>query len=242
MTDPDPTTPPSVLPPDPELAEQELVRRIKHARARTPAPSGPRAIADSEAAAWTDLLTRYQSRVFAVCFRMVGNRDTAADLAQDALVKVIQGIDSFDARSKLSTWVIRVTMNLCLSHLRSQKLRAHPSLDALSTDARSKIEQSSTDRATIGEPGPLQDVQLSEQRRIVSDALAALPADQRAILILRDVQGMDYAHVADILGLAVGTVKSRLFRARLALRTQIESQGGSLYDLGRPRTPRTPTP
>src|SRR4029077_1267195 len=79
-------------------------------------------------AAWGELLARYQDRLYAVCLRMVGDRDAAADLTQDAFVKVIQGLDSWDGRSKLSTWMIRVTMNVCLSHLRSEKLGRDASL------------------------------------------------------------------------------------------------------------------
>ncbi len=179
-------------------------------------------------AAWGDLLTRYQDRLFAVCFRMVNNRDTAADLAQDAFVKVLQGLDTWDGRSKLSTWIIRVTMNVCLSHLRAAKLRKHAALDegfspslvrGMDGGQRKPVQSSAyADR----EPGPEEGVQSQDQRRRVLSALASLDPDERAIIVLRDLQGLDYDQIAATLEVAVGTVKSRLFRARLALRELLE--------------------
>ncbi|MHC4209970.1 MAG: RNA polymerase sigma factor, partial [Planctomycetota bacterium] len=76
-----------------------------------------------------ELLGGYERRIYAVCFRMVRDEHDARDLAQDAMVKVLQGLDGYDGRSKLSTWIIRVSMNSCLSHLRKQRLRRHGSID-----------------------------------------------------------------------------------------------------------------
>ena len=179
-------------------------------------------------AAWGDLLTRYQDRLFAVCLRMVNHRETAADLTQDAFVKVLQGLDTWDGRCKLSTWIIRVTMNVCLSHLRAAKLRKtttleqgfSPSLIRGGDSGQKKPTGSS--QLTDREPGPEEGVQSQDQKRRVLAALAGLQPDQRAIIVLRDVQGLDYDQIAAALEVAVGTVKSRLFRARVALREQLE--------------------
>jgi RNA polymerase sigma-70 factor (ECF subfamily) len=165
---------------------------------------------------------------------MVTSRDTAADLTQDAFVKILQGLDSWDGRSKLSTWMIRVTMNVCLSHLRAAKLRRHASLESQFNpslvrgfeDSLGPITTESS-AASGREPQPAQGVQHSEQRRRLLAGLAALDPDQRAIVVLRDVQGLDYDQVAAALDVPVGTVKSRLFRARLALRQLIEQQDRS---------------
>jgi RNA polymerase sigma-70 factor, ECF subfamily len=209
----DPQGPPGPNPVAADPDEQDLVRAVRAAGRR----------GETGRSAWGTLLARYQDRVFAVCLRMVGDREAAADLAQDTFVKVIHGLDSYDGRSKLSTWIIRIAMNVCLSHLRSQKLRRHASLDAPAggTD-RPKSEQIA---GSGRELEPSLGVEGDERRRIVSAGLADLPADQRAILILRDVQGLDYEQIADVLGVAVGTVKSRLFRARLALRSAVEARG-----------------
>ncbi|MCC6321853.1 MAG: RNA polymerase sigma factor [Phycisphaerales bacterium] len=197
--------------------------------------------------AWAELVHRYQDRLFAVCFRLVGNRETAADLTQDSFVKIIQGLETYDGRSKLSTWMIRVAMNVCLSHLRAQKLRKHASLDAMGGGVASSLVRggdsaedirlvtgSRTPNAphrgvtsAIREQTPASNVQQGAQRRIVAQALAGLEPDQRAILILRDVQGLEYDQIAAALEVPGGTVKSRLFRARLALREAIERLEGT---------------
>jgi RNA polymerase sigma-70 factor (ECF subfamily) len=208
--------------------------------------------------AWARLLSRYQDRLYAVCLRLVGSSEAAADLAQDSMVKIIQGLDSYDARSKLSTWMIRVAMNTCLSYLRAQRLRKHASLESAELDrphgaleegfpgpisSRSTAPNHASHATPVHAPKeqsrelvPEQGVQLEERRRKVSAALSALEPDQRAILVLRDVQGFDYQQIADVLDVAVGTVKSRLFRARLALRNLIEA------DAPAPAQPRTPSP
>jgi RNA polymerase sigma-70 factor, ECF subfamily len=194
--------------------DRELVARIK-------------ASGIGNRAAWNDLFIRYQDRLYVICLRMCGSRETAADLTQDAFVKVLQGLDTWDGRSKLSTWIIRVTMNVCLSHLRATKLRRHASLDnhvapslvrGMDGMGRAQFSAPASDR----ELGPEQSVELQDQRRQVLAALANLEPDQRAIIVLRDVQGLDYDQIAAALQTAVGTVKSRLFRARQALRAQLE--------------------
>jgi len=172
--------------------------------------------------AWSELLGPYQDRLFAVCVRMVGDREMAADLAQESMVRVIQRLDTFRGGSKLSTWMIRVTMNVCLSKLRSEKLRRHASLTPNNPSGEGDVRDFWTPES--GEPSGHSRVELDEQRQWLSEALLRITADQRAILILRDNRGLDYEQIAEVLGVAVGTVKSRLFRARNALRNAIEEQ------------------
>lgn len=174
--------------------------------------------------AWTELLTSEQDRLYTMCLRMLGDRELASDLTQEAMVKIIQGIDSYDGRSRLTTWMYRVAMNLCLSKLRSEKLRQHASLDrpmAAGDGARSGAHYSSSFEQTR-EPPADQIVQDQQQRRVLAEALGRVSPEQRAILILRDARGLDYGQIAEILDIARGTVKSRLFRARVALRHAIE--------------------
>lgn len=185
-------------------------------------------IRSGDAAAWSLLIREYQDRLFGVCFRMVRDREMAADLTQDAFVKVIRGIDSFDGRSKLSTWMIRVTMNVCLSKLRAEKLRRHASLDGIaagsSGDGRAgDWEDLVAQESRAGrEPAGTANVELREEQERVLAALRELDPEQRAILILCDCRGLPYEEIAQVLGVAVGTVKSRVFRARTALRDMVE--------------------
>jgi len=206
------------------------------------------AIRRGEQSAWAILITKHQDRLFATCLRMVHNRDLAADLAQDSFVKIIQGIDSFDGRAKLSTWMIRITMNVCLSKLRSEKVRRHASLEAITDGAKGErgggggrgqpgrgmdFEQIREHSTTLG-------VEEHEDRERVLSALRLLDPDQRAVLILCDCRGHSYEQIAEVLGVAIGTVKSRLFRARTALREAVESLGKNEDSTSTPSDPPSP--
>lgn len=194
--------------PDWPQREAALVARIRQ-----------RGLADRDA--WNQLLAAHQDRLYAVCLRMVG-RDAAADLTQDAMIKILQGLDGYDGRSQVGTWMIRVAMNACLSWLRGQKLRRHKGLGVDEGSVRSLGTQGGH-----RELSPGQGVQEQERQAALVAALADLPDDQRAIVVLRDVQGLDYDQIAECLQIAVGTVKSRLFRARLALRELTEARLGT---------------
>lgn len=177
------------------------------------------AIRKGDNSAWNRLLTRYQHRLFTVCFRMVHDRELAADLTQDSFVKIIQGFSGFDGRAKLSTWMIRITMNTCLSALRSEKLRRHAPLDVM---PGASGMAPGTRPGAAWEPSAAENVELSEQKRRLLAALTQLDDQQRAMLTLRDGRGLDYDQIAEVMDVPVGTVKSRLFRARAALREAIE--------------------
>lgn len=173
-----------------------------------------------ERAAWAQLVERYQHRLYAVCLRMVGKRD-AADVCQSALVKIIQGLAGFDSRSQFSTWALRVTMNVCLSHIRSRKLREHARLDDSGSGRMQR--PGAPIREHLGPSG----VQQGDSSPRLQAALDRLDSEQRALLVLRDVRGLDYSQLAQVMGVAEGTIKSRLFRAREALRQELEREGPS---------------
>ena len=179
-----------------------------------------------------ELLSAYQRRIYSVCLRMVRRPEDAADITQDVLLKLVENLSSYDGRSKLSTWIIRVAMNASLSHLRRQKTRETRSLDAgsrIDVDSGAAPAEHRTPMPGGGpasrEPSPLQGVQQDQQRTLVLRALESLDADTRAILVLRDMQDMDYQQLAKVFDVPIGTVKSRLFRARAAFREAIEALG-----------------
>ncbi|MGP1346514.1 MAG: RNA polymerase sigma factor [Phycisphaerales bacterium] len=175
------------------------------------------------------LLQRHADRLFRLCLRITGNRATAEELAQDAMVRIISAMDQFDARARFGTWITRITLNVCYTHLRREYGRrrprqtpddpADPSLPArparnTSTYTHDHLDSISDRR----EPDPAVAVESTERHTDLHAALAQLDPEQRALLILRDQQDHDYHTLAEIFAVPEGTIKSRLFRARSALR------------------------
>ncbi len=177
---------------------------------------------DAGRAALEKLLIRHERRIYATCMRMVSDAEAARDLTQDTFIRVIGAIGSFDGRAKFTTWMTRIAMNACISHQRRSRLRRGPSLDdhATGPDGASAPRR---DLLAGTEPTPLGRVELDEDLGRLAEAFRSLDAEQRSILVLRDVRGLDYREVAETLSIPVGTVKSRLFRARQALREAVES-------------------
>ncbi len=172
-----------------------------------------------------EILVAYQDRLYNVCLRMVSHPDDAAEVCQDVLMKVIQGISKFRGESGLATWMTRIAMNQSISHLRRRRVRRTVSLDQPFGSDNGPDDQASALRNQIQdqrEPGPDQCVQDSEMLERLHLALANLDGDFRAVLILRDIEQQDYATIGKTLDVPVGTVKSRLFRARLSLRKEMD--------------------
>ncbi len=164
--------------------------------------------------AFEQLISGCQKKVFNIAFRMTGNYDDAADLAQEAFLKMFKSIRDFKGHSSLSTWIYRITVNLCLDHIRKAKKGKFVYID---NDIRTDEGDIQRELEYDG-PGPEDEMERSEIRQAVADALSKLPEDQKIILILRDIQYFSYEEIAGILKLPEGTVKSRLNRARSALR------------------------
>ena len=169
-----------------------------------------------------ELLRSYQRRIYSVCYRMLGRPEDAADLTQDALVKVFEGLDSYNGKSKLSTWVIRIAMNCCLSHLRREKVRKHGSLEDVASTWGDQGEPVKLGNLLPSEePTTEQRVEQVELQSCLLKAFNGLDPESRALLMLRDLNGLDYIQIGEVLDIPVGTVKSRLFRARSALRVAL---------------------
>jgi RNA polymerase sigma-70 factor (ECF subfamily) len=179
------------------------------------------AVQRGDRAALGELLQGYQHRLFSICIRMVGHREDAADLTQEALLRIIQHIGEYDGRSALSTWMIRIVMNLSISHLRKRRLRLAASLEAGDNDDTGD-DQGASLRHQLQDTRELQpdtSVEMAEMISQMHQAMDRLDPDFKSVLILRDLQEMDYAQIGEVLALPVGTVKSRIFRARLAMRS-----------------------
>ena len=167
------------------------------------------------------LVRRYQDRVFNLVYRMCSRRAEAEELAQDAFVKALERIDQFKGNSRFYTWLFRIAANLTISHQRRYKRVRFHSIDGASEDDP-PAESLTAELAQRRAPDPVTAAESAETRDKVAEALAALDEPFRIVLVLRDMQDMDYAEMALVLDVPVGTVKSRLFRARSLLRERLE--------------------
>ena len=176
--------------------------------------------------AYADLVRKYQDRVYNVCWRICGSTEDAADLTQEAFLKALEAIDSFRGRSSFFTWIFRIAVNLARTHQRKASCRRAISLDgsppAKEGDPAGPLWRLVRDERS---PDPAAAAAGSERRRQVALALTDLEEDYRVVIVLRDVEGLDYQEIADTLELPVGTVKSRIHRGRLALREILKRYG-----------------
>lgn len=138
----------------------------------------------------------------ALCRRLTGNDTDAADATQEALLAIVRGLPRFDGRSAFSTWAYRVATNACLDELRRRKRRPEPMDDDALTLASTDTSAAGAVDVTVG------------NRVDVDAALRRVPLDYRAAVVLRDLCGLDYAEIAEVLDVPVGTVKSRIARGR----------------------------
>jgi RNA polymerase sigma-70 factor (ECF subfamily) len=165
-----------------------------------------------DAAAFGVLFGRHRDRLWAVALRTMGNPDDAADGLQDGLVAAYRRAGSFRGDAAVTTWLHRVVVNACLDRLRAAKVRR---AEALPDDLDERGDRGSL--ATSGPVDPADEALLAERRRLVVAALQQLPPDQRAALVLVDMEGYPVSEAALVLGCAEGTVKSRCSRGRTRL-------------------------
>jgi len=175
--------------------------------------------------AYGELVKRYQDRVFNTCWRICGSLEDARDLTQDAFLKAFTSLPEFRGKSGFYTWIYRIAVNLALSRRRSQKLRVAQSMDQ-ALDASGTQAQRLHDRmhASDGRDAASRVEEAELHRKVVTE-LHRLDDDHRAVIVLRDIEGLDYRQISAILGIPPGTVKSRLHRAREQLRLALMNQG-----------------
>ncbi len=158
--------------------------------------------------AFESILETHERMIYSICLRMCGSREDALDVSQETAVRIWRNIGRFTGEAALSTWIYRIATNACLDHLRKRK-------DVLSVDALG--EEGYAPPASAGEM-PENALDGKETLREVAKALDRLPEDQRAAVVLRDVNDLTYEEVADVLGVNLNTVKSRISRGRKSLR------------------------
>ena len=186
--------------------EKELIRRVL----------------DGDHTAFAEIVSLHEDKVFRLCLRMTGNREDAEDLAQEAFVKAWRGLRFYKQEAAFSTWLYRLTSNVCIDFLRQKKRRVAQSL-TLQDEEQTLIE--------IPDPAPAPDeqAQTQEVRHCIAAAMGQLEEESRLVLMLRVVDELSYDEIAQITDLKVGTVKSRLARAREKLRKILLQTGNDFF-------------
>ncbi|MEQ1902895.1 MAG: sigma-70 family RNA polymerase sigma factor [Pirellulaceae bacterium] len=164
--------------------------------------------------AFGDLVTKYQDRLFNSLIHVLGNEYDAQDITQDAFIQAFRRLDSFRGQSAFYTWLFRIARNLAISRLRGRKQTS--SLHA--ADGSMREIEGHDDK-------PEQSLESAESVAQLQQALAKLPEDQRIILVLREFDGLEYETIAEVLEIPVGTVRSRLHRARGQLKGELIALG-----------------
>lgn len=175
--------------------------------------------------AFEQLVLDNQNRVYSLALRLLGDREEAADLAQEAFVKAWQGLSSFQGESSFATWVYRLTTNVCIDYLRKKKRR-----EAVEPAVSLDDEDSGWAEPADWEGDPQKQLEQSERGNALARALERLPEWQRRALMLRELSGLSYQEIGQALELDIGTVKSRISRARLSLR-KILLEDGNFFDI-----------
>jgi RNA polymerase sigma-70 factor (ECF subfamily) len=168
--------------------------------------------------AFNQLVIRYQDVVYNVSYRILGNEEAAEDATQDAFLSAYQAIGGFKGGS-FRAWLLRIVTNACYDQLRLKKRRPTSSLEAVYTD------KDPGSHFVNGAQSPEEHAVAHELGQTIQMGIGDLPPDQRAVLVLSDVQGFSYREIAQATGVSLGTVKSRLSRARASLRDYLLAQG-----------------
>jgi RNA polymerase sigma-70 factor, ECF subfamily len=167
--------------------------------------------------AFEDLVGRWERKIQAVIYRVVGGREDARDVAQEVFLKVYRGLGDFKKEARFSSWLYQIALNASRDRLRRRRGRSYVSLD----EVGEMVELRSASPAR----SPLELVEAQDLSRTVGTAVAALPEEQREVIVLKEFQGLTFVEIADVLSVPVSTVKTRLYRGLAELRRRLERQG-----------------
>ena len=178
--------------------------------------------------AFNTLVLAYQHQVYNLAYRIMGEEAAASDAAQEAFISAYKNLKSFRGGS-FKSWLLRIVTNACYDDLRRRKRRPATSLDELTDGEDGEAEFD----VPTPEDGPETIAQRHELAGLIQQGITTLPDDQRIVLVLSDVQGMSYEEIASITNSNLGTVKSRLSRARAKLREYLQGRGELLPEIYR---------
>jgi RNA polymerase sigma-70 factor (ECF subfamily) len=166
-------------------------------------------------AAFGVLVRRYQERLYNSVYRLLDNAEDAQDVVQEAFLSAYQSLDSFKGESLFFTWLYRIAVNTAISLKRKQRVTVR-----METDRNGELSLEPQDASAESRPGHA--LEQAEQGRRVREALSRLSPEHRAVLVMKDMEGQKYETMAEILQVPIGTIRSRLHRARLELRELLE--------------------
>ena len=166
--------------------------------------------------AFNDIVREYEKQVINIAYGMLSDREDALDAAQEVFIKVYKNIGSFRGQSSFTTWIYRITANVCNDILRKRQ-RSAKVISIFQDDD----ERESTIEIADDKPTPEETIELNDRQQAVRDGIASLSADFRAVITLCDIEGCSYEEAARVLSIPHGTVKSRLNRARNALKKKL---------------------
>lgn len=171
--------------------------------------------------AFGELVVKYQNKIFTLAYRYMGNEQDAYDMAQEAFLKAYRSLGTFKGDSSFGTWLYRITTNVCLDELRRRKRRIAP----LSLDEPLAVRNGEEVDKELVDPAPTADAiyERKEYSEYIQSVLNKLKPEHKTILVLRDMMDLSYAEIADVLKCSVGTVKSRLSRARVVFKEKLSS-------------------
>jgi len=170
--------------------------------------------------AFEELIETYQNKVFNIAYSMLNNYEDANDVAQEVFIRVYKSIKNFKGESSFSTWLYRITTNVCLDELRKRKNK-----NVVSIDEDIPFDDGEVTRQIVDD-GPTPDIiaEKKEVREIVNEAIGQLSEEHKTVIILRELQGLSYEEISKIINCPQGTVKSRINRARSALKNILKSK------------------
>ncbi len=165
------------------------------------------------------LICSYDKRAYNIAYRVMGNEEDAKDMAQEAMIRVFRALRDFKGQSAFSTWLYRIVMNVCLDELRKRKNERYVPLEStIQTDSGEIHMEICSDMET-----PEVVYERIEQGELIKKAINELSDDYKSVIVLRDIQGFSYEEISEVLRCSLGTVKSRINRARTMLRNRLKS-------------------
>ncbi|CAN7594964.1 MULTISPECIES: RNA polymerase sigma factor SigW [Bacillaceae] len=168
--------------------------------------------------AFAELVELYKDKVFQICFRMLGNRHEAEDIAQEAFIRAYVNIETFNQKRKFSTWLFRIATNLCIDRIRKKKPDYFLDAEVAGTEGLTMYSQVAADVQL-----PEDEVENMELQETIQKEISKLPEKYRSVIVLKYIEELPLQEISDILDLPLGTVKTRVHRGREALRKQLRS-------------------